>query len=465
MTLVSALVVVALIGGIYRYWSRWPLDVVALFCATFLLFYAFRALVISLELDPLYPDYLFGPTAAAAATRANLVVSLFLVGVITGLVLVGRLHLRFPRWAFPTIVRQPRGSRYLALTLGLTALGAVVTLALLEQHGGITGLVRTAKYERGLVGLAFLRIIPSMGAVVAVASALDSVRLRERRLSAAQRQRLVISVVCAFLNGVSVFVWGSRSVLAIVGFCLVAGVVVYVGGRGRRGSTRSRVWGGVLLAVVVAAVSVVGLRFLRDEVATGDLSPNLEDQTALRQFSVASNSTKYDAVVLAVRDWPSVYDFRGGEDFSAGAFAAVPRFILPDRPTGIATGSWFRRVYEPHTVNGWPPGAVGEWYLNFGHPGVLLGGVLSGVVLGLFRFALRSSRENPLAFVASAVVVWQVILLGVNIETPMDWVRWALPLVVVAAYLRAGQGGQGTPRGDRAAGGRIETHETPLVLR
>lgn len=451
MTVLSALLLLGLLWVIYRQWSRWPLDIVAIFCVSFLLFYGFRAVVVAAGVDPLYPDYLFGANSAMLAGRTNLLLCLFLGGVIGGLTLSSRIGLRLPRWMFPDIVSHPKGSRYFSVVVVLTAVSTVITLVLLARYDGFSGVVQASKYDRDLTGTNILRVFPSIGSLVAVASALDVARRYRGRFTAGQRQRLVVSVVCAVLDGYFVFVWGQRSILAIVVFGLIAGLVAFrPSPRGSRASSL-RIWGGIAVAVIVCVVTVVGLRFLRDTAATGDLSPNLKNETLIRQFSVASNSTSYDALVLARRDWPSTFEFRGGQDFAAGVGAAVPRFLLPDKPTSISTGAWFRRVYEPDTVNGWPPGAVGEWYLNFGVLGVGFGGVLSGVVLGMLRFALRSSREHPLAFVTSAVVALQVIQLGVGIETPLEWVRWCIPLVIVSAVLGATRRGREGLDGDVVA--------------
>jgi hypothetical protein len=449
VTQLSAILLLALVWVIYRQRARWPLDVVGLFCASMVLFYGFRAVVVAFGLDSFSPDYLFGPTSASVATKVNLIICLFLGGVIVGLALSSRAGLRFPRWLFPTVARQPTGSRYLSLTVALTVAAAVITLVLFAQYGGFTGLLRASKYEKELGGINFLRIAPSMGAIVAVASTLDAVRLRRRRFTAPQRHRLIISVACALLNGYFVFAWGARSMLAIVIFCLAAGLLAFSGQAGGvRTTSRGRVWGGIVLAVIVAIMAVIGLRFARDNAVTGELASELRDETVIRQVSIASNSTMYDAVVLAVRDWPKLYPFRGAGDFVTGAQTAIPRFLVPDRVESVSVGAWFRQVYEPDTVNGWPVGTVGQWYLGFGLPGIMLGGVVSGLVLGMAATALRTSRTNPLAFAAGAAVALHVIQLGVNVETILWWTRWVIPLVLVTYYLRA------TPR--RSRGGTPE---------
>jgi hypothetical protein len=435
----SAILVLALVWLIYRHFSRWPLDLIGLVCAMFVLFYGFRAIVVAFGLDPLSPDYLFGLSGPSAATRANLVLSLFLLAMIGGLALWSRAGFTFPRWIFPSVERHPSGSRYLTLTVGLTALAAVITLALFARFGGFSGLLRAAKFEKELGGITFLLIVPSVAAVVAVASALDVIRLRRGRLTPARRQRLVISLVCALLNGFFIYAWGARSILAMVTFCLLAGTLAFGGKADARvRQTSLRVWVGIAVAVVVGATAVVGLRFYRDTTVTGELNPELTDATGLRQLSLASNSTSYDAFVLAVRDWPHTFDFRGGDDFVVGAQTAVPQFLLPDRPDSHSVSTWFRQVYQPSKVNGWPVHSVGEWYLNFGVPGVVFGGVLSGVLLGMASTALRSSRWHPFAFTIGAVVAFRVLNTGVNVETVLWWVRWVIPLVLVTAYLRAG---------------------------
>ncbi len=206
---------------------------------------------------------------------------------------------------------------------------------------------------------------------------------------------------------------------------------------------------------------VVGLRFTRDTLLSGDINQPIANESVIRQISVAANMAEYDALVLAVRDWPEIFPYRGGEDFIDGLYATVPRVIRPDAPLAPSPGTWFRQVYEPEVANGWPMGSAGEWYLNFGWLGVAIGGLASGLLFGIASNSLRRSHDLPLAWITSLVITMQVAIIGVNVRTPLRWLGWGLPLVALVWMLGAArrkpqqaddEPAEVDPTGDRTAG-------------
>jgi len=342
----------------------------------------------------------------------------------------------------PVVEAHPSPRRYQRLAAALTLAATLVSLLLLATYGGFEGLVRASKVDKELAGLFFVRVLPELAAAVCVASFLDVLRRRgSGRLGSRDRVRMWSAGGMALLNGIWVFSWGSRDTLALVVLAMGAGWFVF-GRRARRRSVlagRRRLWIGLGLAGLVVLGVVVGTRLVRDLATSGDVNSSIAEQSVVRQLSVASNAVQYDAFVLAVRDWPAVYEHRGPQDFASGAAGVVWRRVWSGKPEHVAPGSWFRQVYEPWTRNGWPMGAAGEWYLAFGTVGIVVGGVASGVLLGLCAAALRRSARHPLAFVASLVIGLQVLVLGYHVQTPVRWVAWVLPLFVVTALLGAGR--------------------------
>jgi hypothetical protein len=440
LVLLSALVVVGLVLVIYHLWSKWPLNIVGLFCLSVGWFYGFHMVAVAFGLDTLFPDYLFTGTRSSVVVRANVLLALFLTAVIPGLI-IGRAAGGRAGLIFPAIDRRPTARAYRRLASVLTLGSVALVLALLVRYGSFGDVIRAAKVEKDLAGTFFLHIIPDMGVVVSTAWFLDVLRRRGRRFTSGQRAEAWISATFALLNGVCVLAWGSRTLIAIAVFTMLAGWSVFGRRQERSGpATRRRgTFPRILLAGLIVTAAVVGLRVGRDHVVIGEVSPGIADQQLVRQVAVGGNMTQYDAFVLAVRDWPRLYDYRGGEDFVVGAQGVVPRAVWPDKPTTVAPGSWFRRVYEPTRKNGWPPGTAGEWYLNLGPVGLAIGGLLSGVLIGLASRALRQVRTNPFAFAASIAIGMQVLLIGFQAQLPVRWVQWCLPLILVTRWLGAGR--------------------------
>ena len=159
------------------------------------------------------------------------------------------------------------------------------------------------------------------------------------------------------------------------------------------------------------------------------------DDDARFASALMSRPAFFDALLLAVRDWPSAHPYRGGEDFIVGAEGIVPRAMWPGKPANVRPGSWFRQVYEPTHPNGWPLGAVGDWYLNFGLLGVLVGGGLSGL---LYRVLMATWWRVPWSsfnVAALMCIVAFVVPTGIDALTLLHWVQWGFPLLLCAGFI------------------------------
>ncbi|MCB1006537.1 MAG: hypothetical protein KDB35_20300, partial [Acidimicrobiales bacterium] len=377
MIVASALAAIAALVAIYAVWSRWPLDIVGLFCGSVALFYGFRMAVVALGLDPMYPDRLVASSTGAAA-QTNTMLALFLVATFVGLAPGAALSGRVAR-VFPTSSPRPSMRRLIAASAVLTVGSALVAAWLATSYGSFAETVRAAKLDKELAGTFVLKTIPAVGSAVALVAYLEARRRRFEPDAPGRGLRLLL-LGMALLDSVAVLAWGARSVVVIIGFTLLTGWIVFTprrAGAGRRG--RGAAAGRLLVAGGLVVLLIVGLRLWRDVLITGEVNQTIENQTIVRQVSVAANTTQYDAFVLAVRDWPERFDHRGGEDFVYGAVNWVPRVLWEGKPAGNVPGQWFRQVYEPDRENGWPMGAAGEWYLNFGAAGVIVGGLVTGL--------------------------------------------------------------------------------------
>ena len=98
----------------------------------------------------------------------------------------------------------------------------------------------------------------------------------------------------------------------------------------------------------------LGLRVIRDELIIPDhIVTPLDNPNIFRKIAVSMHGSEFDALLLIIRDFDLSAGLRWGEDFFAGLAALFPRQIWPDRPV-FNLGGWFRQIYEPETLNGWP---------------------------------------------------------------------------------------------------------------
>ncbi|WP_432476757.1 hypothetical protein [Nocardioides sp. GXQ0305] len=409
------------------WFSRGPTDLVLLFVLVFCLFYGFRPLLFILGLDVPYPTELFFPEELPhLLTRTLLALTLYVFAAVVGIAAVTRSGTR--GWAPFMTDRETDLRRALTVTLVLTGISALVSAYLMARYGGFGGVIVASKYDKALAGLYALRSVSGIGAIVAVTTFIDM-----RRQGAPSRLLTWGTLVCAFANAFFVFMWGSRGVLIVVAATLVLGLQ---SNRQRRPhAPRERVLVRLLVAVVLVIVAASGLRLARDTLSHGEVQENYAASSAWRQASVGTNSIYFDAAMLSFRDWPSRYPLRRGEDFYNGAVGVVPRVIWRDKPEAIPPGKWFRQVYEPRKLNGWPMGSAGVWYLNFGWWGLPLGGLISGLVIGMLAAAQRRKPRTGFNSGVAVITAVFVLPLGWDNQVLMKFVIWLGPMWLLSYYL------------------------------
>lgn len=407
--------------------GRGPTDMVLLFVLVFCLFYGFRPLMFVLGLDVPYPTELFFPEEMPALLPSTLLaLCLYLVAAMVGIAAVTRSGAR--GWAPFFASRETDLRRAMTVTLVLTAVGTVVSVYLMASYGGVGGVIVASKYDKALGGLYALRSVSGVGAIVAVTTFIDL-----RRQGLPSRSIRAAALVCAFANAFFVFMWGSRGVLIVVAVVLVLGL--QSDRRRRPAVPRQRVLVRLLVAVVLVVVAASGMRVARDNLSHGEVQANYASSSTWRQAAVGTNSIYFDAAMLSFRDFPSRYPLRQGEDFRNGAVGVVPRFVWAGKPTGIPPGKWFRQVYEPAKLNGWPMGAAAVWYLNFGWWGLPLGGLLSGLVIGLLAAAQRRRPASGFNTGVAVVAAVFVLPLGWDNQVLMKFVIWLVPLWLLSYYI------------------------------
>lgn len=404
-------------------------DVIALFVLTTGLFYGFRAFLLATGLDTPTPAEFFPQaTTAHDVGTALLWLSAYLAAF--GLGVGAVLQLRPARNGVIFLVQDPPVRRMTVITVWLTVVATAITAALLIKYGGTGALIRAVKVQKELTGSYVLKLPAILGAVMGAATFIDS-----RRMSQPVRWRYV-SLACGLVNAVYVAFWGQRSLLVVI-----LAFVALSWTRGRespRQTGGSRPTGLRSLVAVLAAIGLVGaaafgLRIWRDTVTRGEVGAVVSDVSVWRKVSVSLNSTGFDRAVMAFRDWPTPYPYRNGGDFAEGTLGAVPHAVWSGAPVGGGhTGAWFRRVYEPDTINGWPPGTPADWYLNYGPMGLLFGGLGAGVLYGFLARAQRRSSSTALNTAIALVTVVYVFQLGWPTNAPQRIMFWLLPLSLLS---------------------------------
>jgi hypothetical protein len=411
-----------------------------LMSGAFVLYYAFRGLVI------LFRDFIDRPDAilrADQATHTDLAISLGYA--VAGFCL---FHLGYRYWK-PPISRLQNWSRWsskkvnrLAIVGGLLACASSVVA--IQISGGLHntlsyfGCLRmvTVGYGYFLLGLGYWGVGFAF---------LFWDRLNRGKTILVPLLLLLMSNIC------DAFVGNRSGILAT----WATGFMIYVfSSRGQK-TIRSAV---ILVSVVVAAVAfALPMARIRDtscSVVTPNYGAIGADSAAIAQ---AARTTKVerptDVVVAAARNYharnlnqialsalgefvaldsfsaiiaagPKEFPFRYGATYLDALLFVIPRVMWPDKPRSFSYQIGRRLL---HTDNFVPPGYIGELYINFYLPGVLLGMYLMGLLLRM-AFSCTLSGD-PVALTAySALAPYLVIFMG------RDFIG-AGPLVLIPAAL------------------------------
>jgi hypothetical protein len=423
VTQLTAALVFLILMGIFRLiFVRRAQDPFGVFLLCFGVFYGFRAVLIASGLDTPLPSYLFATSDMDVVyTRTVLGLCLFLVAFMGAAYLVTRHPARSPGLLFsphPTNVK-----RLVIVGFALTGVALVTQSYLLARFGSFANVIHASKVDKALAGEHYLMLPGELAALCCTAAYLE---LRHR-LGPKTSLRFVM-LGCAVLNSVLVFAWGARSFLVII-----VAMLILVSGPIREPRQQRRQGIAGVVRVVLAAVLVLSmavfLRTTRDSLVRPGGTDSFAQQGTFRQASQAVNGNYFDASMLAFRDWPANHQFRNGKDFVNGFLDVVPKKVWPGKPSPFAPQ--FRQYYEPHTVNGWPVGAPTTWYLDFGWFGLLIGGLISGAVIGevarRYAAAPWSGVNTALTFTLGAFVLQT----GWGGQTPQNIVAVFLPVAIM----------------------------------
>lgn len=309
--------------------------------------------------------------------------------------------------------------------ISVTVLNILFTSLLILQYGGIAPFVFAVKIGKQLNGSYVFREIGTLAVAISAYGLLCSARPAGPDHRSKRGTQLMIVLI--LMNFTVNYMWGNRYNLAILSLALGVAYHYYV----RKFTVLE-----IVSYILVLGGTLEGLKIIRNalvsEVVGRDISSDLN---FWYQISASLHFNQMDAYMLALRDAGDKFDFRNGQDFVNGLLSWVPRSILPNKET-FQIGGWFRRVYEPLKVNGWPITIIGDWYVNFGAFGIVFGGILSGLVTAIIDAAYRDVRNNPWAAAAGASIAFTMLDGGLDFGFPQRIVLLLIPLWLFTVYLR-----------------------------
>ncbi len=329
------------------------------------------------------------------------------------------------RRIFPKMRVLPSPQMLVLVVVGLTLLNLACTGYLVSRAGGIPQFVFAVKIGKELKGLFVLREIGTLAVALLIYGFMLSKRSALTGAPGMPKPWVFFALILVNF-GVN-YLWGNRFNIAIMTLSFGITYHVYI----RRLSLAE-----ILIAGLLALSALEGLKQLRNllvsEVVGRDTGNNFDFWL---RISASLHFNQFDAYLLALRDAGVMFDFREGRDAINGLLAWVPRFIWAEKET-FQIGGWFRRVYEPTRVNGWPITAMGSWYVNFGYIGIVLGALVSGLVVAMMDTTYRYAPQDPWAATVGIAIPLQVLQGGVNFGFVQSYVLLVVPLFAVATFFR-----------------------------
>ena len=102
--------------------------------------------------------------------------------------------------------------------------------------------------------------------------------------------------------------------------------------------------------------------------------------------------------------------FLYGQSFTGALFAPVPRVLWPEKPN-VRIGPFVAQdVLDYNNQSGVPPGAIGEFYMNFGWPGVFFGMMALGMMTAWLYNRYCASPDKRFSRPAYALMYLCIIL-------------------------------------------------------
>lgn len=337
-----------------------------------------------------------------------------------------------PKLPLPDAPAAPSPSMIAVACIAMTLVGLASTSFLVISYGSVSRFVLAVKVEKDLSGAYIIRHISVLASLLCIYALFASVTLGEKSRPIGNRcvarRDIYLYVSLIFVNLTMNYFWGNRMNIALVLLSLALGYHIFV----RRFTLFQ-----VFLFLSIAVAGLFGLRFLRDIFLADELNlemTSLEKMSFIRGLSFSLHFAQFDALMLAIQDLGVRFQPNNGQDFINGLLSWIPRFLYPDKEN-FHVGAWFRQIYEPDRINGWPVTVIGSWLVNFGYLGVPLGAAVSGVLCGLFDRTLNMPDRHPWHAMLAPAIGFVFFEGGYNTGTPQQLFLTLIPMCIIAATL------------------------------
>lgn len=317
-------------------------------------------------------------------------------------------------------------------TVFTTCVGAFLTLKLIAQAGNVVNFIYSVKIGKELTGSYVVREISIVGAIFSLLAMVSyAKKCKDKNLRIFTQWLFWFFVALFVVNCGFNYAWGNRSSIAMLVISLLIAWHFHI----KRMSFFK-----LVIVLLVAVTLLQGLKVIRNTAVKEAVGNEMvSTQSFWLDVSTSMHFSQFDAFMLAFRDAGDRFDYRYGKDFLNGLLSWVPRSLYPAKES-YHIGGWFRRVYQPSLINGWPVTTIGSWYVNFGLIGIIFGGFFSGFIASIFDANYRSVKDSTWQAVISPVLAFFLFEGGVGTGFVQGGVLYVVPIFLLAFILRVFKG-------------------------
>ncbi|MES9861785.1 MAG: oligosaccharide repeat unit polymerase [Candidatus Thiodiazotropha sp. 4PDIVS1] len=386
-----------------------------------------RPLMFLLGFDQPYPNYLFQKDIWDLVSQSLIIFIVWLALFILSYSIFFQKSLSLQR-VLPRVPDDKVGLILFTIAFITTLTGVLSTGYLIDSVGSIGSFMYQVKVGKAFAGYYVIREISITGAIFSGISLLYfEKKYRASNRKNRYRRVALLSVILYTTNLSFNYFWGNRYNIAMLLGALGIGWHFYI--------YKINIVKAALL-ILIASMMLQTLKNLRSENFGEVLFMDIKStQPFWTDVSLSLHMSQFDGFMLAYQDAGKVFKLRNGKDFINGMLAFIPRKFYPNKET-YAVGGWFRRVYQPEKINGWPITIIGNWYVNFGFLGILLGALISGTIAAIYDSINRNIRESYWQAGVAPPIAFFIFDGGVSTGFVQKIFLNVIPVIILAIILK-----------------------------
>lgn len=404
---------------VMQFWKRG--DYAIVFCIVYLcVFIAIRPPIMFLNLDT--PLIAMGATTWVNICLAQFAIFLWLFSFSASAAYLQKSAIIFSVFVPPSFI--PGRKIMLIFALVFSAIGIGMTLKFILDSGSIGRFIFNVKTEKAFAGLYVIRWMCVLASLLSVIILIDTVIQSRGKLRF--NFYTIIALALILINLAANYAWGNRMNIALVIMIAFFSWHLLV----KRFTLKELIFWGF-----IALIGLQSLRILREFLIGESLARAISPLDVLsfwRGVSLSMHFAQFDGLMLALRDSGDLFNFRLGQDFLNGFASWLPKALFPEGHETYHIGGWFRRVYEPTKVNGWPVTVIGSWYVNFGWLGIVIGAIISAVLAHAVQFKMRGMGRTSWDTVIAVGFLAFVLDGGINTGFGQSILLYTGPILVIA---------------------------------